>query len=70
MTKFTINGKEKAFDKDNLPKTLADLLDHLGIHHATVVAEINGQIIKRNNFAETKISPSQSIELVKFVGGG
>ena len=70
MTTLTINGKEKAFDKDNLPQNLAELLDHLGIHHATVVAEINGQIIKRSHFAETKISPSQSIELVKFVGGG
>ena len=67
---LTINGNARHFSADSLPSTLAELLDHLGIHHATVVAEINDCIIERKNFAHTPIEPGQSIELVRFVGGG
>ena len=65
-----INGKEKQFPPDKLPKTLSQLLSELNINAATVVAEIDGNIIKRKNFAETILKPGQSIELVRFVGGG
>ena len=69
MNTLTINGKEKKFEQP-LPETLTDLLTHLKINEATVVAEINGQIIQRQDFAQTKISTGQKIELVRFVGGG
>jgi thiamine biosynthesis protein ThiS len=42
----------------------------LGINQATVVAEINGKIIAREDFSQTQVSPGQRIELVRFVGGG
>ena len=35
-----------------------------------VVAEIDGAIVKRKDFAATKIKPGQSIELIRLVGGG
>ena len=70
MKTLKINGKEKQFSEDNLPKDLIELLDRMDINQATVVAEIDGVIIERKNFAETKIGPDQSIELVRFVGGG
>ncbi len=70
MKTLKINGKEKQFSEDNLPKNLIELLDQMDINQATVVAEIDGVIIERKNFAETEISPDQSIELVRFVGGG
>jgi thiamine-phosphate pyrophosphorylase len=46
------------------------LLDRLGINQATVVAEIDGQIVERARFAETELTTGASIELVRFVGGG
>ena len=64
-----INGQEKTFDK-GLPPTLAELLDSLKINAATVVAEIDGQIVERKNFARTNLSAGQAIELIRFVGGG
>ncbi len=70
MKTLKINGKEKQFPEDNLPKNLIELLDRMDINQATVVAEIDGVIIGRKDFAETKIGPDQSIELVRFVGGG
>ncbi len=70
MKTLKINGKEKQFSENNVPKNLVELLDRMDINQATVVAEIDGVIIERKNFAETKIGPDQSIELVRFVGGG
>ena len=68
--KLRINGKEKDFGEGQLPQTLSRLLDKLGINHATVVAEIDGRIIERERFGETKLAEGASIELVRFVGGG
>jgi thiamine biosynthesis protein ThiS len=70
MKTLKINGKEKQFPEDNFPKDLIELLDQMNINQATVVAEIDGVIIGRKNFAETEIAPDQSIELIRFVGGG
>lgn len=64
-----INGQEKNFDA-GFPETLAKLLDEMKIDAATVVAEIDGRIIERAVFAETKLQEGQTIELIRFVGGG
>jgi len=69
MEVLKINGIEKQFP-DGLPKTLIELLKQLDIHQATVVAEINGKIIAREDFSQTQLSSGQKIELVRFVGGG
>ena len=65
-----INGVEKEFGEEKLPRTLSELLDKLGINQATIVAEIDGQIVERARFAETELTEGASIELVRFVGGG
>ena len=69
MGTLRINGVEKQFS-GGVPKTLAELLGQLDINEATVVAEIDGQIVAKENFAQTQLSSGQSIELVRFVGGG
>lgn len=69
MEVLKINGIEKQFP-DGLPKTLMELLKRLDINQATVVAEINGQIVEKQNFSQTLLRNGQSIELVRFVGGG
>ena len=69
MQVLKINGGDRQFPAGT-PQTLTDLLKQLNINEATVVAEIDGQIIDRQNFAQTQLSNGQSIELVRFVGGG
>lgn len=64
-----INGTEKVFD-EGLPSNLSGLLALLAIDAATVVAEIDGRIIERKDFEKTSLNESQSIELIRFVGGG
>ncbi len=69
MQSLRINGEPKDFP-EGLPATLSALLDRLNINQATVVAEVDEQIIKRTEFSKTPLNPGQSIELVRFVGGG
>jgi thiamine biosynthesis protein ThiS len=69
MQVLKINGQEKQFP-ERLPQTLAELLEQLSIEAATVVAEIDGQIINRQDFSNTKLQSGQKIELVRFVAGG
>lgn len=64
-----INGTEKVFD-GGLPPSLSELLTHLKIDAATVVAEIDGQIIERKDFLKTPLKENAAIELIRFVGGG
>jgi len=69
METLRINGAEKQFP-GGLPETLAELLEQLGVKAATVVAEVDGQIVEPEKFLRTKLSNGQSIEIVKFMGGG
>ena len=68
--RLKINGVEKRFPPGQLPATVAELLEQLGIEAATVVAEIDGEIIEREKFAQRRLCNGQSIELVRFAGGG
>jgi len=68
MDTLKINGTEKEFD--TMPSTLVELLDEMKINQATIVAEIDGEIIERDKFGETAINAGQQIELIRFVGGG
>lgn len=69
MNTLKINGKEQSF-AESLPATVMDLLTKLKINDAAIVAEIDGKVVSREHFADTRISPGQSIELVRLVGGG
>ena len=69
MAILKINGEDKMF-RDAVPRTLKNLLEVLNVNEATVVAEVDGQIIPRGNFQDTALCDGQKIELVRFVGGG
>ena len=69
MAVLRINGKEKVFD-GSLPATLSELLRTLKVDAATVVAEVDGEIIEREKFDSFYLKEGQSIELVRFVPGG
>ena len=69
MEVLKINGVEKQFPA-GIPVTVAELLEQLAIEAATVVAEIDGEIVESEKFAETRLHTGQSIELLRFVPGG
>ena len=64
--RLTVNGNAMAAQAE----TLADLLRHLTLDAAAVVAEVNGVIVPRENFAQHSLKDGDIVELVRFVGGG
>ena len=70
METLKINGAEKEFADGKLPATISELLGLLDINQAAVVAEIDGQIIERKDFGKASLKAGQSIEIIRFVGGG
>jgi thiamine biosynthesis protein ThiS len=63
---LTVNGEPRLAQVADL----AGLLEHLNLDPDKVVAELNGLIIPRENFSATPLAQGDSIELVRFVGGG
>ena len=50
--------------------TIAGLIDTLGLEQKAVVAQRNDDIIERDAYASTLIHDGDTIELIRFVGGG
>jgi thiamine biosynthesis protein ThiS len=70
METLQINGQEHQFTPLEMPATLSALLERLGIGATAVVAEVDGRIVTPEQFAHTVVRDGQTIELVKFMGGG
>ena len=70
MKSLNVNGVERRFSGESMPATLSELLKQLNAEAAVAVAEIDGVIVRPEDFAHTELTDGQSIELVRFVGGG
>jgi sulfur carrier protein len=62
-----INGDEKSF-ADSL--SLAELIEQLGMKGDRVAVELNRKIVARAQWADTKLTDGDQLEIVHFVGGG
>ena len=67
---LTVNGDARKYGLDDFPHTVAELVASLALDPAMVVAEVNGDIIRREQFASHALNDGDAIELVRFVGGG
>lgn len=65
--KIIINGQEKNFQ--NI-RTLKEVISNSCKNSARVIAEVNGDIIKTDQWDTKTIREGDTIELVNFVGGG
>lgn len=63
-----LNGKSWPLAE---PTPLWDILIAAGYDHAaTIAVERNGMIVRRTEYDTTIIQPNDSLEVVRFVGGG
>jgi sulfur carrier protein len=63
----TINGERREVPEG---LTVPALLEHLGIAGERVAIERNLDILPRARWSETQVQPSDTFEIVHFVGGG
>ncbi|MBS3135719.1 sulfur carrier protein ThiS [Candidatus Woesearchaeota archaeon] len=61
-----VNGSEVNLGVRNIP----GLLKHYGIKKGSVVIEINGIIIKKEEYASFALKENDSIEIITIAGGG
>jgi thiamine biosynthesis protein ThiS len=50
--------------------TLSDLVRELSLAPARIAVELNGTIVRRDQWAETVLTEGDRLEIVHFVGGG
>lgn len=67
MVEIRVNGAARAV-RDGM--TLAGLLSQMDLDSRWVIAELNGEAVDRERFAETTLSPGDQLELVRPVAGG
>jgi len=65
-----INGDEREFEPAPSPFTLSGLVEILGMKPDRVAIELNRDIVPRDRWNQTTLSPGDRLEVVHFVGGG
>jgi thiamine biosynthesis protein ThiS len=65
--KITLNGKDKTLNNGT---SLLELLNDLSLQPETVVIELNTEIIQPDAYDEQKLNEADSVEIIRFVGGG
>jgi thiamine biosynthesis protein ThiS len=64
--KLRVNGEERATSA----RTLAALVDELGMKADRVAVELNRDIVPRAHWEATQLRDGDELEIVHFVGGG
>ena len=67
MIQITINGQLREVP-DGL--NIRSLLEWLDLSGDRVAVEQNREIVQRDHWNETRVKPSDHLEIVQFVGGG
>ena len=67
MIRLTINGKEREIDGET---DLASFLRSHGRNPRLVVVELNGEIIRMNDYEATRLHDGDVLELAHMVAGG
>ena len=59
-------------EKYNMAENMSvlDLLNEKGVNPDRVVVEYNKNIVPKSDFANIKIAPNDTLEVLEFVGGG
>ena len=68
MIEISVNGNLERIEDDS---TLASYLQSLGLQNRKAIAiALNGEVVHRKLFSQTKISVGDSLEIVRAIGGG
>ncbi|MDR3211130.1 MAG: sulfur carrier protein ThiS [Planctomycetota bacterium] len=67
---LVINGETRDVSTPHWPLNPLELLEILGVEAGRVVMEINGAVVRRQNWSSHAIQPGDKIEVVNVVGGG
>ena len=66
--KIILNGKEKNLDK--ISSTVADLLTVFFKNEKSVIIEVNGKLVGKEQREELELTEGDRVEVIQFMGGG
>jgi len=64
----TLNGSPQRFDPP--PATVAELVRALNLEGKRIAVEMNGRIVPKSLYGETRVADGDELEVVTAVGGG
>ncbi len=64
--KITLNGEPISIH----PCSLLELITDHNISIETIIVEINNQIVTKANYDKTMITDKDTIEIIRYIGGG
>lgn len=64
---ITLNGEPRVIEAGT---SLQQLLDSLDVNCDALVVQRNDDIVARTQFSDTPLEDGDTLELVRFVGGG
>jgi len=67
MMTITVNGQPREVAEGT---SVLALLESLDLKPEATVVERNTDIVERSRYAETRLTEGDTLELVRFVGGG
>ena len=67
MINLMVNGKPRAVEE---PVDLASFLASFGVNLQHVAVGYNGEVIKKEQYAEVNLGEGDVLEIVRPVGGG
>ncbi len=62
-----INGKERTISDS---ATVTAMLKELNINNPMIIIELNRNVIKKNEYNNTILSPNDTVEIITLMGGG
>jgi thiamine biosynthesis protein ThiS len=67
MITIVVNGAKRELASES---SVADLVHDLALAGKRIAVELNGAIVPRSRYAETRVSAGDRVEIVGAVGGG
>ncbi len=67
MTGITLNGKPHDLSEQT---SVVGLLASLNINPKQVAVAINGEVVRRDTWADATVAEGDAVEIVRAVGGG
>ena len=67
MITVTINGKPVELTG---PQTVTEYLESKGLAGRSLAVAVNGEVVRRADFPDTRLTDGDRVEIVRPVGGG
>ena len=64
---ISVNGVSRPFAPS---QSVADLVRDLDLEGKRIAVEVNGEIVPRSRYADTRLNAGDRVEIVGAVGGG